>query len=74
MELHHSTENNDDKPYLQHVCPSCSYVYDESKGFKKRHPPGKATLHELFMLQIMEYIYVTIDVIVHNGESSTSVT
>lgn len=29
-----------DEPYLQHVCPSCSYVYDESKGFKKRHPPG----------------------------------
>jgi hypothetical protein len=39
--LQHSTGNNDDKPYLQHVCPSCSYVYDESKGFKKRHPPGK---------------------------------
>jgi hypothetical protein len=29
-----------EEPYLQHVCPSCSYVYDESKGFKKRHPPG----------------------------------
>lgn len=41
-ELHHSTGNNEDKPYLQHVCPSCSYVYDESKGFKKRHPPGRA--------------------------------
>lgn len=40
-ELHHSTGNSEDKPYLQHVCPSCSYVYDESKGFKKRHPPGK---------------------------------
>jgi hypothetical protein len=29
-----------DEPYLQHVCPSCSFIYDEEKGFKKRNPPG----------------------------------
>lgn len=40
-----------DEPYLQHVCPSCSYVYDESKGFKKRHPPGdKIQIHSEFIL------------------------
>jgi rubredoxin len=27
-------------PYQQHQCPSCSYIYDEEKGFKKRYPPG----------------------------------
>lgn len=27
-------------PYLKHSCKSCSYVYDEEKGFKKRYPPG----------------------------------
>ena len=29
-----------DDPYLVHVCVSCEYEYDESKGFKKRMPPG----------------------------------
>lgn len=29
-----------DAPYLKHQCPSCSYIYDEEKGFKKRYPPG----------------------------------
>lgn len=33
-------DHHGDAPYLQHICPSCSYVYDEEKGFKKRHPPG----------------------------------
>ena len=27
-------------PYLKHACKSCSFVYDEEKGFKKRYPPG----------------------------------
>ena len=27
-------------PYLKHSCKSCSFVYDEEKGFKKRFPPG----------------------------------
>jgi hypothetical protein len=30
----------DDEPYQKWVCPSCSYVYDEEKGFKKRYPAG----------------------------------
>ena len=42
--LWHSKGEANDDPYLQHVCPSCSYIYDESKGFKKRHPPGKRSL------------------------------
>ena len=42
--LWHASGGNSDEPYLQHVCPSCSYIYDESKGFKKRHPPGKRSL------------------------------
>jgi hypothetical protein len=28
------------EPYLKHECPSCSYVYDEAVGFKKRFPAG----------------------------------
>ena len=55
-ELHHSTGNNEDKPYLQHVCPSCSYVYDESKGFKKRHPPGKALRDITWNLHFIQLI------------------
>ena len=27
--------------YSMYQCISCSYVYDEEKGFKKRYPPGK---------------------------------
>lgn len=42
--LWHASGGTGDEPYLQHICPSCSYVYDESKGFKKRHPPGKMSL------------------------------
>jgi hypothetical protein len=42
--LWHATGGTGDEPYLQHICPSCSYVYDESKGFKKRHPPGESLL------------------------------
>lgn len=50
--LYHSSSNSNskaivgeeggggDQPYLQHLCPSCNYVYDENKGFKKRIPPG----------------------------------
>lgn len=42
MALSHSKDGETKgEPYLQHICPSCSYVYDEEKGFKKRHPPGK---------------------------------
>ena len=31
----------DPAPELQKwLCPSCSYIYDESKGYKKKYPPG----------------------------------
>ena len=33
------TNDKNDK-YKKWLCPSCSYVYDEEKGFKKRYPPG----------------------------------
>ena len=56
-ELHHSTGNNEDKPYLQHVCPSCSYVYDESKGFKKRHPPGKVITNITWNLSCIQLMW-----------------
>jgi dolichol kinase len=39
--LNSNKENHPgNEPYLQHVCPSCSFVYDEEKGFKKKYPPG----------------------------------
>jgi hypothetical protein len=28
------------EPFKKFACRSCSYVYDEEKGFKKRYPPG----------------------------------
>lgn len=33
-------EPSEKNKYLKHQCKSCSYVYDEEKGFKKRFPPG----------------------------------
>lgn len=36
-----SVSQSPSDPYLKHSCKSCSYVYDEEKGFKKRYPPGK---------------------------------
>lgn len=34
-------ETNDaNDEYKKWLCPSCNYVYDEEKGFKKRYPPG----------------------------------
>lgn len=38
---HSKDDESKGEPYLQHICPSCSYIYDEEKGFKKRHPPGE---------------------------------
>ena len=35
-----NTEIGDDS-YKKWLCPSCNYVYDEEKGFKKRYPAGK---------------------------------
>lgn len=35
-----ANNDKDNKPYLKHLCPSCSFVYDEEKGFKKRYPAG----------------------------------
>ena len=36
-----SVSQSQSDPYLKHACKSCSFVYDEEKGFKKRYPPGK---------------------------------
>ena len=51
--LFHSKDSaNKDDPYLQHECPSCSYVFDEEKGFKKRIPPGnKYSSEDILHLQ-----------------------
>ena len=31
--------------YSMYQCISCSYVYDEETGFKKRYPPGKLLMY-----------------------------
>ena len=42
--LLHSMKSNEPaegpEPFKKFICDSCSYVYDEEKGFKKRFPPG----------------------------------
>ena len=44
---HSKDDESKGEPYLQHICPSCSYIYDEEKGFKKRHPPGEKSTVEI---------------------------
>ncbi|KAJ1434224.1 hypothetical protein B484DRAFT_394124 [Ochromonadaceae sp. CCMP2298] len=35
-----SKTNEGGEPFKKFACRSCSYIYDEEKGFKKRYPPG----------------------------------
>mmetsp|Transcript_30480 Transcript_30480/g.51492 ORF Transcript_30480/g.51492 Transcript_30480/m.51492 type:complete len:113 (-) Transcript_30480:215-553(-) len=39
--------------FLKYECVSCSYIYDEEKGFKKRYPPGtRFSTLEVFMCPV----------------------
>lgn len=57
--FHHGEEKAEPNPanqnikFMKYECKSCSYVYEEEKGFKKRIPPGKLNnikLHDTFLV------------------------
>lgn len=35
-----TTNNNDNSEHKKYECASCSFVFDEAKGYKKRYPAG----------------------------------
>ena len=46
-----TTETN--SGFLKYSCDSCSYIFDEQIGFKKRYPPGNLIL--LLLKSLFQY-------------------